>query len=219
MDRLFLRRLIRLPEPITIFIWEESVSTRYPELAETLRQKSLKWGHFILASGRTSNYYIDGKLTCFDPAGAALIADAILKEIESLPVDAVGGMDMGATPIVGAVACRSYYKGRPIPTFIVRKDVKAHGTQKRIEGPIPAAPCSVAIVDDVVTTGDSILKAIDAAEAHGCKVLLAISVLDREAGATEALRSRGIRYQPLLTLRDIGVEPGATQPASTIGAR
>ncbi len=182
------------------------MATRYPQLAELLKKKSLKFGRFVLASGRESTYYIDGRLTSFDPAGAALIAEAVLKEIEGLPVDAVGGMDMGATPIVGAVACRSHYIGRPLPTFVVRKEVKSHGTQKKIEGPLPAAPCKVVIIDDVVTSGESIIKAIDAAEGQGCQILLAISVLDRNAGAAETLAKRGIAYRPLVTLSDLGIE-------------
>jgi orotate phosphoribosyltransferase len=182
------------------------VPTKYPELAQLLKQKSLKFGNFVLASGRTSTYYIDGRLTSFDPAGAALIAEAVLKEIEGMPIDAVGGMDMGATPIVGAVACRSHYIGRPLPTFVVRKEVKKHGTQKKIEGPLPAAPCKVVIIDDVVTSGDSIIKAIDAAQEAGCEIVLAIAVLDRGAGATETLAARGIPYRPLVTLGDLGIE-------------
>lgn len=181
------------------------MTTRYPQLAERLKTRSLKFGKFILASGKESTYYIDGRLTSFDPAGATLIADAVLKEIEGMAVDAVGGMDMGATPIVGAVACRSYLVGRPLPTFVVRKEVKSHGTQKKIEGPLPPAPCNVVIIDDVVTSGDSILKAIDAAQSAGCKVLLALAVLDRNAGAAEALAARGIPYRPLVTLADLGI--------------
>jgi orotate phosphoribosyltransferase len=103
------------------------------------------------------------------------------------------------------VAVRSFLAGRPLPTFVCRKEVKGHGTKKPIEGPIPAAPCNVVIIDDVVTTGDSILKAIDAAEAHGAKVVLAISVLDRNAGAAEALERRGIAYRALVRLEDIGI--------------
>jgi len=174
-------------------------------LAELLSRKSLTRGKFILASGRGSDYYIDGKLTCFDPEGSAAIADAILSEIKDLPVDAVGGMDMGATPIVGAVANRSYHVGRPVPTFIVRKEVKAHGTMKQIEGPLPPAPCKVVIIDDVVTSGASILKAVDAVERAGCEIVLALSVLDRNAGAADALARRGIRYRPLVMLSDIGI--------------
>src|SRR3954462_11231190 len=181
------------------------MSSRYPELANILKKKSLKRGQFTLASGKTSDYYIDARLCSLDPEGSLRIADAILKEIEGMKADAVGGMDMGATPIVGAVAARSFQMGRPIPTFVVRKDVKAHGTQKQIEGPIPAAPCNVIIVDDVVTSGGSIIKAIDAVEKHGGKVLLAISVLDRNAGASEALAERKVPYRPLLRLADIGI--------------
>ena len=183
------------------------VSTKYPQLAKVIKEKSLKHGKFTLASGRTSDYYIDARLSSLDPEGAARIADAILSEIEGMKVDAVGGMDMGATPIVGAVAIRSFQLNKPMPTFVVRKDVKAHGTQKLIEGPIPPPPCNVVIVDDVVTSGGSIIKAIDAVEKHGGKVLLAISVLDRNAGAKEALEQRKIPYRPLLTLSDIGIKP------------
>jgi orotate phosphoribosyltransferase len=198
------------------------VASRYPRLAELLQRKSLKRGHFTLSSGRTSTYYIDGKLTSFDPEGATAIAEAILKEIKDLPIDAVGGMDMGATPIVGAVAAHGFHVGRPYPTFVVRKEVKAHGTMKEIEGPIPPAPAKVVIVDDVVTTGDSILKAIDAVQKAGYEVLLAISILDRNAGATEAIATRGVPYRPLLTLPDIGImeEPARAgdQRSATAGA-
>ena len=121
------------------------------------------------------------------------------------------------TPIVGAFATRSLDAGRPLPVFVVRKEVKQHGTMKAIEGPLPA-PCNVVIVDDVVTTGGSILKAIDAVEAQGCKVLLAITVLDRNAGATEALAARGIPYRPLATLEDLGITDGQSQPSSKVSA-
>jgi orotate phosphoribosyltransferase len=182
------------------------MASRYGQLVELLKAKSLRRGKFTLASGAESTYYIDGRMASLDPLGATLIAEAILDQIKDLPVQAVGGMDMGATPIVGAVATRSYAAGRPLPVFVVRKEVKGHGTMKAIEGPLPA-PCKVAIVDDVITTGGSILKAIDAAEAAGCQVLLAISVLDRQAGAAEALARRNIPYHALATLQDLGIGP------------
>jgi orotate phosphoribosyltransferase len=119
-------------------------------------------------------------------------------------VDAIGGMDMGATPIVGAVAVCSFLQKRPLPVFVVRKDVKPHGTMKLIEGPLNP-PCKVVIIDDVITTGGSIIKAIEAVKAVGCQVLLAISVLDRQAGAAETLARMEIPYQPLVTLADLGV--------------
>ena len=133
-----------------------------------------------------------------------LIARAILTEIEGMEVDAVGGIDMGATPIVGAVATQSFQIGRPLPVFVVRKEVKDHGTKKAIEGPLKP-PCKVVMIDDVVTTGWSIIKAIDVAQAAGCEVVLAITVLDRNAGASEALAERGIPYRPLARLEDLGI--------------
>lgn len=181
------------------------MAARYPELVQVLQEKSLRRGHFVLTSGAISSYYIDGKMTCMDPRGAMMIAQAIMREIADLPVDAVGGMDMGATPIVGAVAAVSQQAGRPMPVFVVRKEAKAHGTKKPIEGPFPAPPCKVVVVDDVVTTGGSIIKAIDAVEAAGGQVLLAITVLDRDAGARETIEARGIKYQPLVTLQDLGL--------------
>jgi orotate phosphoribosyltransferase len=181
--------------------------SRYPKLVKLLEQKSLRRGDFTLASGAKSSYYIDGKMTCLDAEGATLVADAILEEIKDLPVDAVGGMDMGATPIVGAVATRSFSAGRPLPVFVVRKDVKQHGTMKLIEGPLKA-PCRVVIIDDVITTGGSIIKAIDAVRAVGCTVLLAISVLDRQAGAAETLAKIDVPYHPLVTLADLGISVG-----------
>jgi orotate phosphoribosyltransferase len=190
---------------------------KYAELAAFVEQNSLRRGHFILASGRPSAYYIDGKLTAMHPHGAVLIAKAILSEIESLPVDAVGGMDMGATPVVGAVAAVSDLMGRPLPVFVVRKDVKKHGTMKLIEGLLPSTPSKVVIIDDVVTTGDSILKAISAVRDSGHEVLLAISVLDRNAGAAEALARQGISYHPLVTLEDIGVSDGPDRARSQVG--
>jgi len=192
------------------------VATRHPRLAELLARKSLRRGHFVLSSGRTSTYYIDGKLTSMDPEGATAIAEAILREVADLPVDAIGGMDMGATPIVGAVAAVSFRAGRPYPTFVVRKEVKAHGTMKQIEGPIPPAPAKVVIIDDVVTTGDSILKAIDAVQRAGYEVLLGICVLDRNAGAAEAMARRGVPYRPLVTLPDIGITDEPTRQASQV---
>jgi orotate phosphoribosyltransferase len=190
---------------------------RFPELAQFVQEHSLRRGNFILASGKTSTYYIDGKLTAMHPRGAVLIAKAILEEVKNLPVHAIGGMDMGATPIVGAVAAVSEMSGHPFPVFVVRKDVKKHGTMKAIEGLIPQSPSKVVIIDDVVTTGDSILKAIDEVQKAGHEVLLAISVLDRNAGATEALSRRSIPYRPLVTLLDIGVSDELNRHGSEIG--
>lgn len=179
---------------------------KYPKLAEFLKNKSLKRGHFVLASGRTSDYYIDGKLTCFDPEGSKLIVEAIMDQIKDMKVDAVGGMDMGGTPIVGAFCNRCGYTGSTMPCFVVRKEVKSHGTMKLIEGNLPS-PCNVVLLEDVVTTGESVLKAVKAVRDQGCTVLAVICVLDRNGGAREMLGEQGIPYMPLATLEDIGITP------------
>jgi len=181
-----------------------AVKSKHPELVEFIQRAAFKRGSFVLSSGSTSNYYIDGKLVSFDPEGAWLTVEALLSELADVEYDAVGGMDMGATPIVAALALRSFQIGKPIPTFTVRKEAKEHGTKKLIEGPLQR-PCRVVIVDDVVTTGESIRKAIEAVRAIGCTVQLAISVVDRRAGADELLQGMGIPYRPLVRLAELGV--------------
>jgi len=122
-----------------------------------------------------------------------------MEEIKDLPVEAVGGMDMGATPIVGAVAVMSHLRGRPLPVFVVRKEVKQHGTMKPIEGPLPAGG-KVVLIDDVITTGGSILKAVDAVEGGwmpGADGHLCAGPQCRRGGNDG---QTGIPYRPLVTL-------------------
>jgi orotate phosphoribosyltransferase len=182
-----------------------SSHTRHPELARYLLAHAIRRGRFTLASGRTSSYYCDGKLVSFAPEGIALIADAIMRELEGVEAAAIGGMDMGATPIVSAVAMRSHQLGRPLQAFVVRKSVKAHGTQKKIEGMVPSTPSPVVMVDDVVTSAGSIIQAIEAVREAGHRVVLAISVLDRDGGGEEALRQVGVPYRPLVTIGELGI--------------
>jgi orotate phosphoribosyltransferase len=186
-----------------------AANARHPELARYLLQHAIIFGSFTLSSGRKSDYYCDGKQVSFSGEGLALIVDAILHEIGELEVDAIGGMDMGATPIVSAVALRSFQLGKPISSFVVRKDVKAHGTKKEIEGTPPSTPGRIVIIDDVVTSGQSIVKSVEAVQRSGHQVVLALSVLDRQGSGAEALKGMGIRYQPLVTVAELGI---ADQP-------
>ena len=122
-------------------------------------------------------------------------------------VAAIGGLTMGADPIVGATLALAPAHGRPeLRGFLVRKQAKAHGTGNLVEGPLEPG-MTVAIVDDVATTGGSSLQAIDAVQSLGCKVAVVAVVLDRLEGAGQAFASRGIPFHPLLTIRDLGVEP------------
>lgn len=174
-------------------------------LLELLRTLALSRGHFILASGKESTYYLDGRMVTLHPEGAYLIAKLMLERLSGMNIQAVGGLTMGADPIAAAIAVVSYQAGNPIPAFIVRKEVKGHGKQKQVEGPLPAG-ASVAIVEDTVTTGESALKAINAVEELGCTVEVVLSVIDRQEGAAELYRQHGYKYLPLFTIRDLGIE-------------
>jgi len=187
---------------------------RFPELAAFLNERAIRRGTFTLASGKTSNFYCDAKAAVLHGRGASLIAAAVVETLEGVEFDAVGGMELGAVPITAAVIQRFHdSQSRDVPGFIVRKAVKEYGTQKRIEGPgLGSAPgagtgagARVVIVEDVVTTGGSVLSAIDAVQSEGHEVVLVISVLDREEGGREAIESRGVAYRPLVTLSELGL--------------
>jgi orotate phosphoribosyltransferase len=177
-------------------------------LIALLRRDALRTGTFTLASGRTSHYYVDGRKVTLSAEGAALIGAGVLDLIADLPgVSAVGGLTLGADPIVGATLAAAGVRGLGHwRGFLVRKEAKGHGTGKLVEGPLePLA--RVVVVDDVATTGGSSLQAAEAVEALGCTVARVVVVLDRLEGAAEAFAARGLDFRPLLTIRDLGVEP------------
>ena len=177
-------------------------------LIALLRRDALRTGTFTLASGRTSHYYVDGRKVTLSAEGAALIGSGVLALLAEHPlVVAVGGLTMGADPIVGATLATAGAGGKPgLRGFLVRKETKGHGTGQLVEGPLSPGE-TVAIVDDVATTGGSSLQAVDAVEALGCKVGLVIVVLDRLEGAALAFEKRGLEFRALVTIRDLGVEP------------
>ena len=152
-----------------------------------LERGAIRYGDFTLSSGRKSTYYFDGRLLSLDPEGAYLLGHALLPLLTGAGVSAVGGPTLGADPIVAAVATASWQQGTPIPAFIVRKEAKGYGMGQMIEGPLPPAGASVAIVDDACTTGGSLFHAIDAAEAAGYRVGLVLAALDRNEGGSDAI--------------------------------
>jgi orotate phosphoribosyltransferase len=174
-------------------------------LLELITTQALKRGRFILSSGKESSYYLDGRVITLSAEGAYLTGRLIWKAIRDMQVDAVGGPTLGADPMATAIAIASYEEGHPIPAFIVRKEAKSHGTGKQVEGPLPENAC-VAVVDDTITSGKSVLVAIEALEAMGCRVAVVVSLVDRLEGAAEALAERGYRYLPLFTIRDLGID-------------
>ena len=177
-------------------------------LADLIRQKALKFGNFILASGKKATYYLDCKQVTLDPRGAQLVGEGILDLLAAsgpLP-KAVGGMAIGADPITAAVVTMSAVRGTPISGFMIRKDPKGHGTNQYVEGPVQPGD-EVVIVEDVVTTGGSSLAAIERAEGFGLKVTRVIGIIDRMEGGAQAFAQRGYPLASLLTICDFGIEP------------
>jgi orotate phosphoribosyltransferase len=159
----------------------------------------------VLASGRTSNYYLDMKPTMLNPEGATLLAELVLNKLEGVKMHYIGGLAMGAVPLLSQIAMLSYAKRRPIPAFFVRKAVKDHGTMKRIEGVKQAdlKGTSVVILDDVTTTGDSAMQAVKAAQDAGANVELVLAIVDREEGAAEFFAKQGIAFKWLFRASEL----------------
>ncbi|MGI9535341.1 MAG: orotate phosphoribosyltransferase [Thermodesulfobacteriota bacterium] len=172
-------------------------------LGEILREKSILKGEFKLASGKTSDYYIDGRLTTLDSEGLKLIGELFLDEILKDPgISAVGGPTMGADPIVGSVLTHSGLKNVGLNGFLVRKEEKQHGTGKLIEGNLIEGD-EVAVVEDVVTTGGSVLKAIYALEKAGAKISKVLVIVDREEGAEGKIRELGYDFYSIFKISDL----------------
>jgi orotate phosphoribosyltransferase len=179
------------------------------QLRALLRHNSLKRGTFTLASGRTSDYYLDCKLTTLHPEGAVLTGYTVLELLErhGIRADAIGGPTIGADPIVAAVAAVSYLEHKPLPGFVVRKERKAHGCQKQIEGIDLRGISKVVIVDEVCTTGESTLDALAAVEREGLEVLAVVSLVDREEGGSDRLRQKYL-YLPVFTAKELLQDDG-----------
>ncbi|MBW6521140.1 MAG: orotate phosphoribosyltransferase [Desulfoarculaceae bacterium] len=175
-------------------------------LKEILLEKSYRHGSFTLTSGLTSDFYIDGKQTTLSAEGAYLCGKLILELIQKQkePIQAVGGMTLGADPLVTAASIVSFLEKNPIPAFIVRKEAKGHGTGNYIEGlkNMPAG-CRVALIEDVVTTGGTLLQVIERVEAQGFKVGVVITVVERQEGGVKALADAGYTLEAIFTREEL----------------
>jgi len=176
-------------------------------LADLLRTRSLVRGEITLSSGKKSSYYLDCKLTTLHPEGALLTGYCVLEMLDDMGVEAeaIGGLSMGADPVVSAAIVVSELEKRPLPGFLVRKEAKKHGRQKQIEGIEDVRGKQVAIVDEVCTSGGSTQEAIDAVEREGAKVVAVISLVDREEGGSESLRKK-YNYRSVFTARELLAE-------------
>ena len=181
---------------------------RREAIREMINARSVLRGEFVLTSGRTSNYYIDGRMTTLSADGAAMTGQYIFDMIRDLNVDAVGGPTVGADPMATAVSLASYQAGKPIDAFIVRSDRKQHGTMRQIEGPVRPGS-RVVVLDDTVTSGGSLLHAAKAAEEAGCEVVKIVAILDRLQGGSQKIRDAGYEFESILTNDDLDlpVEP------------
>ncbi len=179
--------------------------TTRDELLAHILEHSLQTGEFTLASGKKSNYYINGKLTTLDSRGAYLVARVFLAMIADDIPDAFGGLTLGADPIIGSMLSLAGMEDLNVKGFIVRKASKDHGTRSLVEGPV-AEGDRVVIIEDVVTTGGSSIEAIDAIKAMGCDVKKVIAVVDRQDGGKENLAKLGCHLEAIFTAEELLAE-------------
>ncbi|AFZ07445.1 orotate phosphoribosyltransferase [Oscillatoria nigro-viridis PCC 7112] len=171
-------------------------------LLDLLCEFAYREGDFVLSSGQKSSYYINCKPVTLHAEGA-LATGRLLLSMLSSDVQAVGGLTLGADPIVTAVSVVSALGDRPIPALIVRKETKGHGTMAYIEGPLLPEGTNVAVLEDVVTTGKSAMQAVDRLRAAGYKVDRILSLIDREQGGGELYREAGLNFQAIFTIQDL----------------
>ena len=174
-------------------------------LGEIILARSFKYSDnppFTLASGRKSNYYFNCKPTTLDPEGMNLIGAIIFNMLKDSDITAAGGLTLGADPIANALSVISYQKGKPIKSFIVRKDIKDHGTKSAIEGNVLRGE-KIVIIDDVITTGGSTIIAIEQARKEGLSVERVITLIDREEGGRENILQHVDNIESILTRTEI----------------
>jgi len=179
-----------------------SKSASRARLAEIIRKRSFGRGEITLASGRKSDFYFNLKPTMLDPEGAALLAELTYEALKDDGLDYVGGLEMGAVPLAGAIAQLSWIKGHPIAAFFVRKKPKEHGARLAVEGLARGESLEgkrIVIVEDVTTTGGSAMKAVEAVREAGGEVALVLTMIDREEGATDTFTEAGLTFRSLYT--------------------
>jgi len=178
-------------------------------LAQWVRDLAVVHGRVTLASGREADYYVDMRAVTLDGRSAPLVGRVMLDLVGDLAFDAVGGLTMGADPVALAMvhasaAAGTRRDGKPLDAFVVRKEAKTHGLNKRIEGP-PVAGRRVLVVEDTSTTGGSPLTAVEALREAGATVVAVAVIVDRDAGAREAVEAAGLEYRAAYGLADIGL--------------
>lgn len=178
----------------------KSAADNRARLADIIRTRSFGRGKITLASGRESDFYFNLKPTMLDAEGAALLAELTLDALQGEKVDYVGGLEMGAVPIAGAIAQLSWMRGKPIPAFFVRKKPKEHGAKLSIEGLAKTESIKgkrVVVVEDVTTTGGSAMKAVESLREAGADIAFVLTMVDREEGAAETFKEAGLVFRSI----------------------
>jgi len=171
-------------------------------LRQMLLERSMRFGEFVLSSGATSNYYIDVRKTSLHPEGLKLISHMFHEILQTDNVTAVGGLTLGADPLVAGLMLYSAERGRPLEGFLVRRTTKDHGLRGQVEGNL-AGHKRVAILDDVITSGESVLIAAEAAESYKAQVVRVLAVVDRGQGATQIFQQRGLPFTTLFSIEEL----------------
>ena len=177
-------------------------SSERDQLRQMLLDRSMRFGEFVLSSGATSNYYIDVRKTSLHPPGLRMIAKLFFETLQADNVTAVGGLTLGADPLVAGVMLYSAEKGKPLEGFLVRRTTKDHGLRGQVEGNL-AGHKRVAILDDVITSGESALIAAEAAESYKAQVVRVLTVVDRGQGAAQIFQQRGYPFTPLFSIGEL----------------
>jgi orotate phosphoribosyltransferase len=192
-----------MQSPVENIPWTElDLTTLRQHLLDLLCHLAYKEGDFVLSSGQKSTYYINGKQVTLHPEGAVATGRILLAMLPS-DTDAVAGLTLGADPIVSAVSVISVYEGRSIPALIIRKEAKGHGTQAYIEGATLAPGSKVVVLEDVVTTGQSAMKAVERLRAAGYSVDRVLTLVDRQQGGAQFYASQGLQFEAIFTIQDL----------------
>ena len=179
-------------------------------LLRSLANRSYRHGAFTLASGRTSHHYVNCKPVSLSGEGLALIGSLLLDQVEPEAV-AVAGLTLGADPLVSAVALRAALAGRRLDALIVRKQAKGHGTGAWLEGPLPPAGSLITVLEDVVTSGGSALKAVQQLREAGFLVERVVTIVDRQEGGLEAMTAADLELRSLFLLEEVAAVAAAQQ--------
>ncbi len=176
-------------------------------LLSILRAESVRTGEFTLASGKKSDFYVDGKKTTLHAEGAYGVGRLMFEQLRGRGIGAVGGLTLGADPIATAISVVSHLEGEPMQAFIVRKQSKGHGTTRQIEGYLPTDGTPVAIVEDTTTTGGSALQAVEAAREAGANVVTVITLVDRQEGGEANIRAANVEFETIFRREEVLEKP------------